>query len=57
MKPQFSIEKVENGYIATMDIASAIGTMVYTDFDELMDAVALHFDEIKIGKKYKQRGI
>jgi len=53
----FSIEKVGNGYIAKMDVASSIETRVYEDFDILMDTVARHFNEIEIGKIYRQRGI
>jgi len=57
MEKQYSIKKVGNGYIATMDIDLSFETRVFTDFDKMMDVVALHFGEIKISEKYRLREI
>ena len=48
------IEKVSNGYLLT-DYDYMNSSSVYTDFDKLIDAVAMHFNEMKIGEHYKTK--
>ena len=49
---QYSIEKVENGYVVRIKRNGEYQTFVYSDFKKLVNSIAYYFNEISINKSF-----